>query len=114
MLNEQPSLVYLYGFSLVLESKLNTVKEIIENQLNLDAQIHFVFIHDAVIGTTLKYKTNPLVRDMLQLPIKFYSMIPDLKARGLDSENLHSGIEGINYEDLVDLIVISSKIVSWM
>lgn len=113
-MNEQPSLVYLYGFSTVLESKLNTVKQIIGNQLNQGAQIILVFIHDAVIGTTQKHKISPLMKDLMQLPIKFYSMIPDLKARGFDSENLHSIIKGINYEDLVDILTTTSKIVSWM
>jgi sulfur relay protein TusB/DsrH len=97
-----------------LESKLNTVKQIIEHQLNKGVQISFIFIHDAVIGSSHKHKTSPLMKNLLQLPIKFYSMIPDLKARGLDSENLHSNINGIDYEDLVDLLVTTPKIVSWM
>jgi len=93
---------------------LNTVKKIIGNQLNQGAQIIFVFIHDAVIGSSHKHKISPLMKDLLQLPIKFYSMIPDLKARGLDSEKLHSNIRSIDYGDLVDILANSSKIVSWM
>lgn len=113
-MNEQPSLVYLYGFSTALESKLHTVKEIIEFQLNQGAQITFVFIHDAVIGSSHKHKISLLMKELLELPIKFYSMIPDLKARGLDSENLHSNIKGIDYEDLVEILATTLKIVSWM
>ena len=113
-MSEQPSLVYLYGFSTGLDTKLNTVKEIIEHQLIQDAQVIFVFIHDAVIGTSHKHKISPIMKDLLQLPVKFYSMIPDLKARGFDSENLQSSIKGIDYEDLVDILATTSKIVSWM
>lgn len=113
-MSEQPSLVYLYGFSTTLESKLNTVKQIIEHQLNQGAQISFVFIHDGVIGTAYKNKISNIMKELLQLPIVFYSMIPDLKARGFDSENLHSNIKDIDYEDLVDSLATTSKIVSWM
>lgn len=113
-MSKQPSLVYLYGFSTGLESKLNTVRQIIENQLNQGAQITFIFIHDAVIGTTNKHKISSLMKDLVHLPIKFYSMIPDLKARGLDTEHLQHKIKGIDYEDLVDILATTSKIVSWM
>ncbi len=113
-MNEQPSLVYLYGFSTVLESKLNSVKHIIEHQLNQGAQISFVFIHDGVIGTAYKNKISTLMKELLQLPLSLYSMIPDLKARGLDTENLQPKIKGIDYEDLVDILATTSKIVSWM
>ena len=113
-MNEQPSVVYLYGFSILLESKLISVKKIIENQLDQGAQITFVFIHDAVIGTSNKHKISPLLKDLLQLQVKFYSMIPDLKARGLDSENLQENVKSIDYEELVDILATTSKIVSWM
>ncbi|MBY8992165.1 MAG: hypothetical protein KGD58_15575 [Candidatus Lokiarchaeota archaeon] len=113
-MNEQLSLVYLYGFSPLLESKLSTVKKIIENQLNLGAQITFIFIHDAVIGTSHKHSTSPLMKELLQLPLEFYSMIPDFKARGIDPEKLQPKIKGIDYEDLVNILATTSKIVSWM
>jgi sulfur relay protein TusB/DsrH len=113
-MSEQPILVYLYGYSIMLQSKLDTVKKIMENQLNQGAQITFVFIHDAVIGTSIKHNLSLLMKDLLQLPIKYYSMIPDLKARGIDSGNLQTGIEGIDYGDLVDILATTSKIVSWM
>jgi sulfur relay protein TusB/DsrH len=114
LLNEKLYLLYLYGYSIRLESKLNIIKQILENQLNHGAQITFVFIHDAVIGTAFKHKASPLMKELLQLPINFHSMIPDLKARGIDPENLQSGIESIDYEDLVEILASASKIVSWM
>ena len=101
-MNEQPSVVYLYGFSILLESKLISVKKIIENQLDQGAQ------------TSNKHKISPLLKDLLQLQVKFYSMIPDLKARGLDSENLQENVKSIDYEELVDILATTSKIVSWM
>ena len=113
-MKEQSSIVYLYGFSTYLESKLNTVKQIIANQLKLSVQITFVFIQDGVIGTSFKNKITDSMKGLLELPVTFLSMIPDLEARGLDSTNLQNKIKGIEYEDLVDILVASSKLVSWM
>ncbi len=113
-MGEQINLIYLYGFSTFLESKLFNFMQILKNQLNQDVHISIVFIHDGVIGTSYKNKISLAMIELLKLPISFYTMIPDLKARGLDSENLKNKIEGIEYEDLVDLLAITSKIVSWM
>ncbi|MFX0028221.1 MAG: sulfurtransferase complex subunit TusB [Candidatus Hermodarchaeota archaeon] len=113
-MNEQPTLVYLYGFSTSLESKLNTIKLIIENQLKRNSQITFIFIQDGVIGTSLQNKISRSMKKLLDLPITFFSMVPDLKARGLDASNLQNKIKGIEYEDLVDILVTNSKIISWM
>jgi len=112
-MNEQSSIVYLYGFSTSLESKLNTLKQIIEHQINQSAQISFVFIHDGVIGTSYKNKTSPSLKELLLLPITFFTMIPDLNARGLDAKILQNNIKGIEYDDLVDILVTTLKIVSW-
>lgn len=113
-MGEQINLIYLYGFSTFLESKLFSFMQILKNQLNQDVHISIVFIHDGVIGTSYKNKISHAMTELLKLSISFYAMIPDLKARGIDSENLQNKIEGIEYEDLVDLLVITSKIVSWM
>lgn len=113
-MNEQSSIIYLYGFSTSLESKLNTVKQLIDNQLKQIAQVSFVFIQDGVIGTSLKNKMSHSMQELLNLPITFYSMIPDLEARGLETTTLQNKIKGIGYEELVEILVTSSKIVSWM
>ncbi|MFX1377410.1 MAG: DsrH/TusB family sulfur metabolism protein [Promethearchaeota archaeon] len=113
-MGEQVSLIYLYGFSTLLESKLITLFQILKNQVNQNAQISIVFIHDGVIGTALKNKISPAMEELLKLPLSFFTLIPDLKARGLDFKNLQNNIKGIEYEDLVDLLVVTSKIVSWM
>ena len=111
---ENTSIVYLYGFSTMLQSKLINLIEIIENQIKQNIQIHIVFIHDGVIGTSEKSKATRLMRKLLELPLTAYSMIPDLKARGIFTENLRKKIQGIDYEDLVDILVNNPKIVSWM
>lgn len=113
-MSEDNSIVYMYGFSTMLESKLINLIKIIENQIKQNNQIHVVFIHDGVIGTSQKSKATQLMKKLLELPLTVYSVIPDLKARGIDKKNLRKGIQGIDYEDLVDILASHSKIVSWM
>lgn len=111
---DNTSIVYLYGFSTMLESKLINLIKILENQIRQNIQIHVVFIHDGVIGTSQRSKATQLMQELLELPLTVYSMIPDLKARGIDTENLQKRIQPIEYEDLVDILVNNPKIVSWM
>ncbi len=108
------SIVYLYGFSTVLESKLINLIKIIEKQIEQNSKISVVFIHDGVIGTSSVNKASPSMTKLLNLPITTYSLLPDLNARGIDATQLKTKIVGIAYEDLVDILVTNPKIVSWM
>lgn len=111
---DDTSIVYLYGFSTLLESKLINLIKIIEKQLEQKYQISIVFIHDGIIGTSKKNKITSSMKKLLNLPITTYSLLPDLKARGIDATNLQNKVKGIEYEDLVDILVTIPKIVSWM
>ncbi|MFW9821764.1 MAG: DsrH/TusB family sulfur metabolism protein [Candidatus Thorarchaeota archaeon] len=111
---EKDSIVYLYGFSTMFESKLINLIKIIEHQLKQNLQISIVFIQDGVIGTSMKNKITTLMKKLLDLPITPYSLLPDLRARGIDATNLQSKVKGIEYEELVDKLVKIPKIVSWM
>jgi len=111
---DNTSIVYLYGFSTLLESKLINLIKIIEQQLEQNHQISIVFIHDGVIGTSKKNKITSSMKKLLDLPITTYSLLPDLKARGINTSNLQNKVNGIDYEDLVDILVTIPKIVSWM
>jgi len=111
---DDTSIVYLYGFSTLLESKLINLIKIIEKQIDHNSEISIVFIHDGVIGTSKKNKITTSMKKLLNLPITTYSLLPDLKARGIDVVNLQKKVKGIEYEDLVDILVTIPKIVSWM
>ncbi len=106
--------MYLYGFSTMLESKLINLIKIIEQQLKQNHQISIVFIHDGVIGTSEKNKRTPSMKKLLDLSLTTYSLLPDLRARGIDAINLQKKVKGIEYEDLVDILVTIPKIVSWV
>ncbi|MFX1502860.1 MAG: sulfurtransferase complex subunit TusB [Promethearchaeota archaeon] len=108
------AIVYLYGFSPTLHHKLETLLEILKEQIELDIEITIVLIHDAVIGSTKKEITPESLIKLLNLPVNIYAIIPDIKARGMDPDALINQIKGIEYEDLVDILVNTQKIVSWM
>jgi len=108
------SIIYLYGFSPTLEMKLETMLEILKEQIKLNSDISVVLIHDGVIGTSNRGLTPESLKKILNLPLKIYAIIPDIKARGMDPNNLIDKIKGIEYEDLVDILATSHKIVSWM
>ncbi|MFW9941207.1 MAG: DsrH/TusB family sulfur metabolism protein [Candidatus Thorarchaeota archaeon] len=83
-------------------------------QISTGCKISIVLIHDAVIGTSNKSIIPPALVELLNLPITFYALIPDLKARGLDPDNLRDRIKGLEYAELVEILVESSKTISWM
>ena len=108
------SILYLYGFSTMVESKLINLIKIIEKQIEQNSKISIVFMHDGVIGTSKVNNVSPTMKKLLDLPITTYSLLPDLNARGIDTAKLQNKTMGIEYGELVDLLVSIPKIVSWM
>ena len=114
MMEIKNSIVYLFGFSSRFETKLRSLLEIITEQIEEDIKISIVLIHDGVIGSVKKEKSPQILIDLIETPVNVFAMIPDIKARGMDSKNLLNQVKGINYDELVDILVDSQKIVSWM
>ncbi|MFW9785386.1 MAG: sulfurtransferase complex subunit TusB [Candidatus Heimdallarchaeota archaeon] len=110
----QTSIVYLYGISPRQSDKLETLLKILREQIVSNLEINIVLIHDGVIGSTKKERTPDLLKEILNLPINVYSVTPDIKARGMDSNNLNDKIKRLEYDNLVDLLINVTKIVSWM
>lgn len=108
------SIIYMYGFSTWNHSQMQNLMDIIHEHSALDLDIKLVLLHDGVIGISTKGQINPLMYVLLNLPITIYALIPDIKARGIDVGRVHKKIKTIEYEELVDLLVDSPKIVSWM
>lgn len=108
------SIVYLFGFSSRFDAKLRSLLEILGEQIEENIKISIVLIHDGVIGASKQEILPRVLEDLINLPVNIYALIPDIKARGMDSKNLINQITGIEYDDLVDILVESQKIVSWM
>ncbi len=108
------SIMYFYGFSLAKTDKSKSLMKILNEQVKQQLRIDIILIHDGVIRTTKKGVTPKFLEILLDLPINVYAMIPDIKARGMEPKDLISHIKGIDYEDLVDILVNTQKVVSWM
>ena len=107
-------IVYLYGFSGRKNIKLKKVINILEEQLKTGVNIKIVLIHDGVIGISKKGEIPQNLEKLINLPLTVYAMLPDLKARGINSETIHEKVILIEYEALVDILADTPKIVSWM
>ncbi len=114
ILSIKKSIVYLYGFSITSSDKIKSLLKILKEQVETDTEISIVLIHDGVIGTSKRGKTPKLLVELLNLPLNIYTMIPDIKARGIDPNHLINQIKGIEYDELVDILVEKEQIVSWM
>jgi sulfur relay protein TusB/DsrH len=108
------SIVYLYGFSPAKSDKAGSLIKILNEQIEQEIKIELVLIHDGVIRTTKKGMITKFLEELLELPIKVYAMTSDIKARGMDPKNLNNKIKDIDYDDLVDILVNTQKVVSWM
>ena len=106
--------LYLFGFSEITGNHLERLLPILKGQIKKGNQIGIVLIHDGVIGINKRGKITKSMEDLLSLKLKLYAMIPDLKARGIALDQKHEIIEPIEYDDLIDLLDNSIKIVSWM
>lgn len=108
------SVIYLYGFSLMSNDKIKSLVKILKDQIEINTEISIVLIHDGVIGSSKKGEAPESLEELLLLPLNLYAIIPDIKARGMDPSDLINKIKGIEYNDLVEILVNTKKIVSWM
>ncbi|MFX0021248.1 MAG: DsrH/TusB family sulfur metabolism protein [Candidatus Hermodarchaeota archaeon] len=113
-MSENLDIIYLFGFSGLNGNHLQRLLPIIENQLNKNTKLGLVLIHDGVIGISTKGKIPNQMEKLLGLDIRVFAMNPDMKARGIAPEYVHDKIESIEYEDLIDVIDTTPKIISWM
>ena len=89
-------------------------RDALRAQINKDSQIGFVLIHDGVIGINKKGKIPKKMEELFNMNITIYAMIPDLQARGIALENIHDKVKPIEYDDLIDILDVTPKIISWM
>ncbi|MBN1800652.1 MAG: hypothetical protein JW891_04055 [Candidatus Lokiarchaeota archaeon] len=111
---EKINITYLYGYGSDALNHLNTIIPLINEQIASGSKIGMVLIHDSVVLSFSKRKFNDIIKNLFDLPVKFFAMSPDLKARGISADNLFDKVEPIEYTDLVDVLENSEKIVSWM
>lgn len=113
-MNGEKEIMYLYGFSLRQLDKSESLLKIFNEQIKHKTKINLILLHDGVIGVTQKSKMPPVLEELLHTPITIYALISDILARGMDLKDLRNHIKTIDYDDLVDILVDSEKMVSWI
>ena len=111
---ENKNVLYLFGYSEMTGTHLERLLPIIKAQIAKGSQLGLVLIHDGVIGINKKGKIPNRMEELLNLNVTVYAMIPDLQARGIAQENIHDKVKPIGYDELIDIIDITPKIISWM
>ena len=99
----------LYGYSGFNTDQRTRMEEIISE---LDDSV-VVLMEDGTIGTRETGKKSPY-SNLIQKNIKLYCQSEDFQARGNDLGSIIDGIKPINYDELIDLIETSERIISWL
>ena len=113
-MTENKKVIYLFGYSEMTGTHLERLLPILKVQVNRGSQIGLVLIHDGVIGINKKGKIPEKMEELLKMNVNIYAMIPDLQARGIALESIHDKVKPIGYDDLIDIIDVTPKIISWM
>ena len=113
-MTETLGMIYLFGYSSNTGTHLERLLPILKSQKTKNSKIGVVLIHDGVIGITTKGRISKQMEELLDLNITVFAMIPDLKARGIALEYVSEKIKLIEYDDLVDILDTTPKIISWM
>jgi len=97
-MKEKFDIIYLFGHSPRMENQLRQLNPIIKSQNAKGLTVGVVFIHNGVIGTSIRgeipseIKALTLTNNSLYL----FVMIPDLKARGISHEDVIGKINRLN------------------
>jgi len=113
-MSENRNILYLFGYSEMTGTYLERLLPILKAQVNKGSQIGMVLIHDGVIGISKKGRIPEKMEDLINMNITIYAMIPDLQARGIALENIHDKVKPIGYDELIDILDVTPKIISWM
>ena len=111
---ENLDVIYLFGFSGLTGNHLKRLLPILKSQINKSVRLGLVLIHDGVIGISTKGKITKQVEELLGLDVEVFAIKSDIIARGIAPEHIHDKIKSIEYDDLIDVIDTTPKLVSWM
>ena len=113
-MSEKLDIVYLFGFSGLTGYQLERLLPILKSQIEDNSKLGLVLIQDGVIGITTKGKISKQIEELLNLDVAIFAMKSDMKARGIAPEHIHGKIKSIEYDDLIDVIDTTPKVISWM
>jgi sulfur relay protein TusB/DsrH len=107
-------IVYLYGFSTRKQMYLSNLLGVVSEQIEKNYIVAIVLLHDGVIGTSQNGTIPKLLKELLNLQVSVFALLPDLLARGIEPNTVDPRIKCIEYGELVDILVQTQKVASWM
>ncbi len=72
-----------------------------------------LLIEDAVVAAQAGARFEELIQEA-QSHLDIYVLMPDVKARGMDSADLIEGIKPVDYNGFVDLVAHHDNVQSWL
>ena len=110
----QYKIFYLFGHSPRLSNRLEKLSTVILNQRQYGHSVGVALLHDGVLGAAPKGHVPNAVKDILDMGCGVYALKSDLQARGFSDVALEDGIAIIDYSQLIEMIVQSGSLCSWM
>ena len=106
--------IYLFGFSELTGNHLRRLLPILKSQIKKITKLGLVLIQDGVIGINTMGTIPKQMEELLNLDVVVFAMIGDIISRGIKPEFIHNKVESMEYDDLIDLIDNTPKVISWM
>lgn len=100
----------LYGYSGFETYQLKLLNSVTDN----NSETSLILLEDAVNGVQKGSSVNPYKNYVENNNITVFCLKEDYTARGLKLDAVHEGIQVINYDELIDKIETSKKIISWI
>jgi sulfur relay protein TusB/DsrH len=107
-------ITYLFGINPRVYPLFEEFIAIITSQIELGTRIKLVLIHDGVIGSSEDEEIPSLIMKLSTLDIEMYGMVPDIIARGINRNKMRERIKSLTYEELVDILATTEKIISYL
>jgi len=125
------NILYLFGYSIRNSKQFRQLLPLIKTQLTKGLVVDLVLLQDAVIGISSKGTTPKVLKELLDFAFQMknmgevsgiepsvnlhvYALQQDYEARGYAKESLLPNLEFLTYDQLVEKMDVSEKLVSWM
>ena len=72
-----------------------------------------LLIEDAVVAAHARTRFKDTIQEAQQR-LNFYVLMPDVKARGIQSDELVDGVNPVDYDGFVDLVASHDNVQSWL
>ncbi len=105
-------IVYLVGHSARQECQLENLIPLVDVQSEAGKNVGIVLMQDGVVGTSKLGTVPETLKYFIEMEIPVHVLEADMKARGIYPDLAIDNVDVINYEDLVDILAESSRIVS--